>query len=336
MKIFMSFALVSITAMFSSAQTAPSSPPPKPAPPPSSTPSPQQQPQQQQRPLPGLQPTLESREAQLRRLGQFPLNPVSESDRLSSRVVLLQQMIGPLYRKPSNKELAALIPNAGLMQKHSAFLENENTGIFRLVPDSGCVNSVRVVSVKDECIKYSFPGSGNSFSFRTEAHRLRHLADITYVDDKLRITGVFMHGMMADVGDMPLESITLSSPAMKLLTAFQPSIVPDELLMIDKYFVQGIKSEQFIYSKEVSPAVGRTYVLRAVAYRGKVIRSAAGVKYNELDYDKRRDVIVAFRVVEKGDDKGITIVWKKLAETEAPKIRMPKKDSDGSEADAGN
>lgn len=336
MKIFMSLALVTITAVFSNAQTPPSSAPSKPSsPPPSSTPPPQQR-QQQQRPAPGLSQSLETREAYLRRLGEFPLNPVSESDRLSSRVVVLHRIIAPLYRKPSNKELKALIPDSAIMQKHSVFLENEDTGIFKLVPDTGCVNSDKVVSVKEECVKYSFPGSGNSFSFRTGAHRLRHLGDITYVDDKLRITGVFMHGMIVDMGDIPIEVVTLFSPGMKPLTAFQPTTVPNEVVAIDKYLTQGIKSEQFVYAKEVDPVLGRTYALRSVAYRGKVTRSAGGVRYNELDYDKRRDVIVAFRIVEKGEDKDITIVWKKLAEREAPKIKMPKKESEETDAGGGN
>ena len=330
MKIFISFALVFFATVYLSAQTPQGSAPPKP--PPTSSPAPQQQqqpPPQQQQQQPNytrFPQTLDSREDQLRRLGQFPLNPVSESDRLSNRVVLLHSMIGPLYRNPSGKDLASLVPNPGIIQKYSAFLDRENTGIFMLVPDLGCVYSDRIVNVKEECLKYSFPGAGNSFSFRTEGHRLRHLADVTYVDDKLRITGIFMHGMIADIGDVPIENVTFSTPGMKSLTLFQPPTVPEEVILINERLTAGVTSEQFVYSKEADPKLDRTYILRVVAYRGKVIRSAGGVRYNELDYDKRRDAIVAFRVVEIGQDKRLTIVWHKLSETEAPKLKMPTKD----------
>jgi hypothetical protein len=330
MKILMSFALVFLTTIYSSAQAPQVSPPPKT--PPSSTPAqqqppPQQQQQQQQQPSVGYIQSVEARSAALRRLEQTALNPVSESDRLSDRVVLLQRIIGPLYRNPSHKDLAAMMPNPGTVQKYSAFLNNEETGIFMLVPDLGCVYSDRIVSVKEECLRYSFPGAGNSFSFRTERHRLRHLADITYVDDKLRITGIFMQGMIAEIGDVPIESVTLSTPGMKFLTNFQATTVPEEVVMFNESFTAGVKSGQHVYSKEVDPKLDRTYILRVVAYRGKVIRSAGGVRYNELDYDKRRDAIIAFRVVEMGPDKQVTIVWRKLSETEAPKLKISSKDS---------
>ena len=334
MKVFMSFALVFFATVYSIAQTPPpSSPPPKA--PATSTPAQQQPPPQQQQPPqqqrqqqipPGSMQSLEERSAALRRLEQSALNPVSESDQLSNRVVMLQRLIAPLYRNPSSKDLASMVPDPGIVRNYSAFLKSEDTGIIMLVPDLGCVNNDRIVTVKEECLKYSFPGAGNSFSFRTESHRLRHLADVTYVDDKLRITGIFMHGMITDIGDVPIESVTLLTPGMKTLTAFQPATVPEEVVLIDKKFAAGVKSEQFVYSKEVDPQLGRTYVLRVVAYRGKVVRSAGGFRYNELDYDKRRDAIVAFRVVEIGQDKRLTIVWRKLSETEAPKLKMPAKD----------
>lgn len=81
--------------------------------------------------------------------------------------------------------------------------------------------------------------------------------------------------------------------------------------------------------------VDRTYALRAVAYRGKVIRSMAGIRYNELEYDRRRDVIVAFRVVDM-DSEGVTIVWRKLADIESPKIKMPKEKEGGADDNEGN
>ena len=64
------------------------------------------------------------------------------------------------------------------------------------------------------------------------------------------------------------------------------------------------------------------------------MRTAGGIRYNELDYDKRRDVIVAFRIVQIEKD-GLTLVWRKLADSEPPRIKMPKaeeKETDGNEA----
>jgi hypothetical protein len=271
------------------------------------------------------------RSADLRLLQQFPLNPVSESDRLSARVTRLAYMVAPLYKKPSGKEIAAILPNRSIIQKYAEFLSQADTGIFRLVPDSGCVYSDRVVSVKEECLKYPFPGAGNSYSFRTDGYRLRHLADITYVDDKLRMTGIFMHSIAVDLGKVPIENASLSTDGMRFLTEFKPSTQPDDILLIDQHLTRGVTNGNFVYSKEIDPMADRTYAIRAVAYRGKVVRSAGGIRYNELEYDKRRDVIVVFRVVEMNDD-GLTIVWRKLADVEPPRIKMPKPEKE-SEAD---
>lgn len=316
MRFVLSFAIGLLAALGVMAQTPTSTPPPSPPsnPPPSSTPPPATPPVTTQ--------SERARSIDTRRFLNFPLNPVSESDRLAARVVRLQSMLGPLYRKPGAKETASLVPEASLVQRYSLLLRSEGTGIVRLAPDRGCVYSEKVVSAAEECLKYSFPGAGNSFSFRTEGYRLRHLADITYADDKLRITGIFMHGIAVDLGDVPIESASLSTDGIHYLTSFVPSTAADDVAVIDTNLSRGVKVGDFVYSKEVDPMVNRTYAIRAVAYRGKVVRSAGGIRYNELDYDKRRDVTVVFRVLEISKD-GITFVWRKLADTEPPRIKMP-------------
>lgn len=242
-------------------------------------------------------------------------------------------MIAPLYKKPSGKELAAIWPDRSIEQRYAEFLRLNDTGIFMLVPDSGCVYSDRVVNVKEECLKYPFPGAGNSYSFRTDGYRLRHLADVTYVDEKLRMTGIFMHSIAVDLGNVPIETASLATNGMRFLTEFKPSTQSDDVLLIDQHLTRGVTNGNFVYSKEVDPKADRTYAIRAIAYRGKVVRSAGGIRYNELEYDKRRDVIVVFRVVELNNE-GVTIVWRKLADIESPRIKMPKpeKETDDDEA----
>jgi hypothetical protein len=260
------------------------------------------------------------------------MNPVNNSDRLSGRVTQLPWAIGPLYRKPGSKETSALAPSREILSRYASFLRGEDTGIIRLAPDRGCVFNDRVVNVKEECLKYPFPGAGNSYSFREDSYKLRHLADVTYSKNKLQMTGIFMHGIAVDLGDVPIEAASLMTPGMKFLTEFKPSTSSEDVETVDNALVRGVRNANFVYSKEVDVVVDRTYAIRAVAYRGKVVRAAVGVRYNELDYDRRRDVVVVFRVVEIDND-GITLVWRKLSDIEPPRIKMPKKeDSDEGEA----
>src|SRR5688572_13028309 len=130
MKLLTSFAIVLMAAAGIAAQQPSSTPPPQPrstpaTPPPSATPVPAQ-------PIGG-------RSVDMRRLDQFPLNRVSDSDLISARVTRLTYIIAPLYKKPSGKDLAAIQPERSIVNTFSDFLRLPDTGIFRLVPDSGCV-----------------------------------------------------------------------------------------------------------------------------------------------------------------------------------------------------
>ena len=265
----------------------------------------------------------------------FPLNRVVESDSLAARIAYLQQAVAPLYRKPSGKELNAIAPDPQIAAKFNQFLKLPYTGIFRLVPNAGCAPNAKVVSASEECLKYTMPGAGNSFSFRTENYRIRHLADITYEEGSLHITGIFMLGLMTKLGNVPLESVTLGSPGVKFLADIKPSESFSEVEQAHAAFRKGLDNGGYKYATTVPVEEGSTYAYRGVAFRGKVIKSANGVRYNEMDYDKREDVIVTFRIVNVADDKSITLIWRQLADIDSPKIKVPNKKEDPEDSVSG-
>ena len=68
--------------------------------------------------------------------------------------------------------------------------------------------------------------------------------------------------------------------------------------------------------------------MRSIAYKGSYYRAIDGFLYDELDFDKRKDVTVAFRIIRR-DEESVTIIWKQLAEKDSPKVkRKDKEDSD--------
>ncbi|MBL8125299.1 MAG: hypothetical protein KIT61_03145 [Pyrinomonadaceae bacterium] len=325
MRYLILFAILCISCLAALGQTPQSTPRPQ------STPAPTPQPQITPQPIRMGQQAVDTR-----RLQSFSLNPLSESDRLASKIVQLQRLVAPLYRKPTSKELLEVAPSGEMLAKYADLLRQPNTGIFKLVPDTGCAPNMRVVSAREDCLRYSMPGAANSYSFRTENYRIKHLADITFDGDELTVTGLFMHGLVTKLGDLPIESVGLSTNGLKFIVDFKPSNSADDVRLIDDSFAKGIEVKGFRYAKASPAEENMTYAYRGVAYRGKLVRSADGVMYNELDYDKREDVIVAFRIVEKAMDGSITIVWKQLAEYESPRIKMPNPKEDKNEADAGN
>jgi hypothetical protein len=251
--------------------------------------------------------------------------PVSEADRTTIMQQILHKYADPLYRKPTRKELDAVAPDPELAAKYSQFLQRPNTGLVKLVPDAGCAENTKVVTVSEACLKFTMPGAGNSFSFRTRSYRTRDLADLTFSGQQMRVTGLMMHGIMVNLGDQPVETASLQMAGLKYLVEFQPSSKIEDANKVNSMLIDGVKKDGYLYSRSLAPAENNTYGLRAIAYRGRVRRAIKGVEYNELDFDKRRDVIVVFRVVEQEPDGSITILWNQLSDQESPKLKQPVK-----------
>lgn len=241
------------------------------------------------------------------------------------QLTLLQKVVTPLYRKPTKKELKTVEPSRVLLSKYAGFLRQPETGLTKLIADKGCADNTKVVSVSEECLKYSMPGSGSSFSFRTENYRIPRLADITYTDQSFQSSGVLLQALFVDLGDIPLEQITSQTRGMKYLIEFQPETNYEKSKEVSDRLMQGITQDGFMYRRGLLTVENTTFALRSVAYDGKSPRSIRGLTYNELDFDKRRDVIVVFRIVEKDNDGSITILWKKLQEKDAPEIKREKR-----------
>lgn len=234
---------------------------------------------------------------------------------------VLERFVKPLYRKPTNEELTTVAPEAELLQRHSQLLSQPGTGLVKLIADIGCADSRLMVSAEEKCLKYPLPGNGNSFSFRTHSHRVRQLADITFTGGRIVTTGVLAHGVIADIGDTPIESISTQSPPVQHLQGIRPSGDIESAKMQGEILLAGFERGGIRYSRSAAAKIGHTYVLRSIAYRGKVERSVRGVNYNELDFDKRRDVTAAFRIVGADAEGNITLLYRVLSELRSPRLR---------------
>lgn len=237
------------------------------------------------------------------------------------QLTVLQREIAPLYRKPTKKELQAIEPNRALFSKYAEFLRQSETGLTKLVDNKECAENTKVVNVSENCLKYSMPGAGGSFSFRTENYRLPRFADLNFTDNSFQASGILLHGIFVNLGDVPLEETNLQTRGMRFLLEFKPETDFDKSRAIDEQFKEGVRRDGFLYRRGLFIVENTTFALRSIAYEGKSVRSVKGIKYNELDFDRRRDVIVVFRIVEKAADGSVTILWKKLQDRDSPKIR---------------
>lgn len=230
-----------------------------------------------------------------------------------------------LYRKTSKEELENIKPNPADKEKYADFLKQPDTGLIRLIPDLGCANSTKVLVVTPECLKYTMPGAGSSYSFRVNDYRIERLADVTFFNNSFQAAGTLVHGILTKIENVSLEEISLQTKGLKYLIDFKPVTDFEEAKKIDRELSKGIVKDGFVYRRALNALENTTYVLRSVAYQGLIPRAVEGITYNELDFDKRTDVIVAFRIVNINADKSVTILWKQLAEKKAPEIQSKKK-----------
>jgi hypothetical protein len=187
--------------------------------------------------------------------------------------------------------------------------------------DSSCSQSPGIVVAKENCLPYKLPGAGTAYSFRFESYRLPHLADLILSSNILKTDGILQQGLMVNLGNVPLEEVTLQTRGMKFLVDFMPGTNPENLLKLNSQLSKGIQADGFLYRLGFYVDDQVTFALRSIAYKGKVMRSAKGMVYNELSFDKRKDIVVAFRVVEKEPNGNITILWKILSQQDAPNLK---------------
>jgi hypothetical protein len=169
-------------------------------------------------------------------------------------------------------------------------------------------------------------GKAASYSFRVRKYREKSFADIFLEDESLSVRGFNVLGIMTELGEVPLESLTLSAPGVRELFEMKPSERAADLKQHVKLIRQGVQVGDHVFRSSVRLKPDRTYLLRSIAYKSK---SMPDIKktfftYESWSDDKRDDVLVAFRCVRKNDDNSWILVWKELDRKDAPNLSKTK------------
>ncbi|HEV7699371.1 MAG TPA: hypothetical protein VGO43_04005 [Pyrinomonadaceae bacterium] len=208
-------------------------------------------------------------------------------------------------------------------------LKSKDAGIFKLFPNLNCI-SERVIKVNDECA--DFVPLSSHFSFRHNAYIEAPFQDIEYVDGVIRAHGFFTQGILLDLRDTSIETVALDNPAISAIqTVGTGDSMVDEARATERDLTNGVSVGGYVFTNYWKPYVGHTFALRVIAY--KLNRSlppmsddstAIETKFHSLEYDKRLDSTIVFRVLSRDDKGGVTIVWKELKRADAPKLAFAK------------
>lgn len=214
------------------------------------------------------------------------------------------------------------------VERYKAFLKDKKTGIFRIFPDFDCVSKT-LVKLGGECS--GFVPESSDFSFRSVAYTNRLYHDIGFNRTEIVSDSFFSQGILVSLGDVPIEKVDADLAEMKYLVAFKPDVLAAEARRTFQKIDGGFDSDGVHYSSRITPSENTTYLLRNIAYRSSISlpplsedSTFTEIKFKSLEVDQRDDIIVAFRIIRKSEDGGLTIVWKELMRKDAPKLKFGK------------
>jgi hypothetical protein len=224
-------------------------------------------------------------------------------------------------------------PHPEDVQNYSTFLQQKNTGLFRLFPDLGC-ESKYTVKIADNCSNLIY--LSKSYSLIRRDYGDDHFYDLRLKNEELIFDGFLSQSIISAIGDIPLGDITLQTRGMRFLKDFNPETTSKKA---KEQFVQisrKITSEGLVYGKVSKLYENVTYLTRIIAYQSsnknlpaspeeyKRIKTEDEKLLTYLKLDNRRDKIIAFRIVRKDNDGSITILWKELADKKSPRLKFEK------------
>jgi hypothetical protein len=254
---------------------------------------------------------------------QTPVNlPIDRSaatnSAVQSRISFNERKAFIFKQKLTKEQKARILPETDDSAKYASFLQLPKTGLIKLFRDAGCEENANVVRVGGECANW-IPNSA-FYSFREREHTIEYLADIRLEKEFLVSDGKLSQGILVELGNIPVENVTLNTAGMNYLLNYQPEPKNRDAHKQIVQLTKGIKSDGFLYRNILPAAVGKTYALRAIAYKGRFLQTFRGFIFNVLEGDERTDLTLVFRIVRKSEDGSITLLWKEVERQNAPKI----------------
>jgi hypothetical protein len=186
------------------------------------------------------------------------------------------------FLEPSNEDRAAF----------AEYLAAPNSGLIRLLPREDYDNDKHL----------TVRGGGAYYSFSRLTHDYNKEPDIEFQRGNLSVGFAGAdYGMLAMIGDVPLESVTLESPNVEFLSSYAPPTLLPKVRVEQERTSRGIEAQNVLYISHVPAVVNRTYILRSITF-------------------DRSDVLVAFRILRKDTDQSLIIGWKLLKKYPLPKL----------------
>ncbi len=231
--------------------------------------------------------------------------PYKRQDELAEeRIQRIPNPVSPdsssVKREPRVLTDGLLAPSWEDRYHHQEFLKQSKTGLIRLLPrEVYDWQTYRTAPVRIET-----RGGGAYFSFFHRTHEYGFGSDLEL--DHKKFTVGFAganYGMIADLGDVPIESISDTDPQFVFMSTYKPRTVEAEARSEFKRFRQGVTIDGFTYRRTTPAKAENTYLVRSIDFSSS-------------------DVLVAFRVSRFDSDGSAIIAWKLLKSFATPELKQ--------------
>jgi len=204
----------------------------------------------------------------------------------------------PIKREPRVIKEGLLAPSMQDRLDHDQFLKQSKTGLIRLLPrevyDRQTYHTPSQIEIR---------GGGAYFSFFHRSHEYGYGSDLELNHDKFTVgfAGA-AYGMIVELGDVPIESISENAPQFVFMSTYKPPTLEPEARSEFARFSQGVTIEGFTYKRTIPAKAENTYLVRSIDFRTS-------------------DVLVAFRVTRFESDGSAIIAWKLLKSFTTPELK---------------
>jgi len=185
-----------------------------------------------------------------------------------------------LFLQPAPEDRAAL----------ADFLRQEGTGLMRLLPREKYEN---VMPTRGGDAYYSFTSLSNEYGATSDLELQQGNLSVGFAGANF--------GLLTMLGDVALDDVTLTHPAVEYLSALTPPARLSEARTEQRRASDGFTVNELSYKDRLPARVNKTYLLRSINYEAS-------------------DVLVAFRVVRRDTDGSLVIAWKTLKKFSIPHL----------------
>lgn len=206
--------------------------------------------------------------------------------------------VSPIKREPRVLTEGMLAPSWEDRVAHENFLKQSKTGLIRLLP-----REVYDWKTYHTPVRIELNGGGAYFSFFHRTHEYGYGSDLEL--DHNNFTVGFAgaaYGMIAELGDVPIESISATDPRFVFMSTYRPSPLEPEARAEFVKFRSGVTVDGFTYRRTTNAKAQNTYLVRSIDFR-------------------MSDLLVAFRVTRFDGDGSAIIAWKLLKSFPTPELK---------------